>query len=193
MIDDTAIPDRTMPDPQFEFLAGNISRPPLHQWLKPELVSIDAQTGAVTLRLPFRAEFRRDPERPEWHGGIIAALADMAGHAVVAAKLQHSVPTIDLRVDYLRLVMACCETPARLFGLFPAKGALIQGSDADQVIVDPRSAFATRNEDQQSRARLTRTLDQAATAFNIKAKQTVDEVYTERYLPPRAELRVITK
>ena len=43
------------------------------------------------------------------------------------------------------------------------------------------------------RPRLSRTLDQAADAFQIKAKQTIDEVYTERYLPPRAELRVITK
>lgn len=43
------------------------------------------------------------------------------------------------------------------------------------------------------RGRLTRTLDQAAQAFEIKVKQGVDEVYTERYLPPRSELRVVSK
>lgn len=42
-------------------------------------------------------------------------------------------------------------------------------------------------------ARLARTLDQAADAFQVKTKQSVGDTYTERYLPPRAELRVIGK
>ena len=58
-------------------------------------------------------------------------------------------------IDYPRLVAACCEAPARLFGLFPAKGALRPGSDADLVVIDPRRPFQIRNEDQLSRARLT--------------------------------------
>ncbi len=58
-------------------------------------------------------------------------------------------------IDYPRLVEACCEAPARLFGLFPAKGALRPGSDADVVVLDPRLPFVIRNEDQLSRARLT--------------------------------------
>jgi len=35
-----------------------------------------------------------------------------------------------------RLVEVCCENPARIFGLYPQKGALQVGSDADVVIVD---------------------------------------------------------
>jgi dihydroorotase len=58
-------------------------------------------------------------------------------------------------LDYPRLVAACCETPARLFGLFPRKGALQAGSDADLVVIDPRKPFVIRNADQLSRARLT--------------------------------------
>ena len=58
-------------------------------------------------------------------------------------------------IDYPRLVAACCEAPARLFGLFPAKGALRPGSDADVVVIDPRKPFQIRNDDQLSRARLT--------------------------------------
>lgn len=41
------------------------------------------------------------------------------------------------------------------------------------------------------RARLARTIDQVAKAFQMKSTPTVDEVYTDRYLPPRAELRVV--
>jgi uncharacterized protein (TIGR00369 family) len=94
-----------MADDIFEFLAANINNTPLHQWLKPELISIDEPSSAITLRLPLRAEFRRDPNHPGIHGGIIAALVDIAGHAAVAAKLRHGVPTIDIRVDFLRMAV----------------------------------------------------------------------------------------
>lgn len=43
------------------------------------------------------------------------------------------------------------------------------------------------------RARLGRTIEQVAKAFQMKSTPMIDEVYTERYLPPRADLRVITK
>jgi dihydroorotase len=58
-------------------------------------------------------------------------------------------------LDYPSLVRTCCEEPSRLFGIFPKKGALKIGSDADIVIVDPKRPFMIRNEDQESKARLT--------------------------------------
>jgi len=36
-----------------------------------------------------------------------------------------------------RLVEKMCASPAKIFGLYPAKGTLLPGSDADLVIVDP--------------------------------------------------------
>ena len=36
-----------------------------------------------------------------------------------------------------RWVDTCCTTPARLFGMFPRKGIIAPGSDADIVIWDP--------------------------------------------------------
>ncbi len=38
-----------------------------------------------------------------------------------------------------RLVELACTNPARLFGLFPRKGTLAVGSDADMVIFDPKA------------------------------------------------------
>jgi dihydroorotase len=58
-------------------------------------------------------------------------------------------------LDYPSLVRACCEEPSRLFGIYPKKGTLEVGSDADVVIIDPKKPFTIRNEDQQSKARLT--------------------------------------
>ncbi len=37
-------------------------------------------------------------------------------------------------------VEACCAAPAHIFGLYPRKGALIPGADADIVLFDPGRA-----------------------------------------------------
>ena len=76
---------------------------PFHQWLLPELIEVDEAADSVTIRLPIRPEFCRLPGRPELHGAIVAAMVDITGHAAIAAKLRHSVATVDMRVDYLRL------------------------------------------------------------------------------------------
>ncbi len=47
----------------------------------------------------------------------------------------------DGKLPVNRLVDALSTTPAKLFGLFPKKGTLVVGSDADMVIFDPREAM----------------------------------------------------
>jgi uncharacterized protein (TIGR00369 family) len=87
----------------FEFVRDNIAQTPFHQWLLPELVEVNEETSSVTIRLVVRPEFWRLPGRPELHGGVVAAMVDITGHAAIAAKVLHSVATVDMRVDYLRL------------------------------------------------------------------------------------------
>lgn len=41
------------------------------------------------------------------------------------------------RLSFGRLVEVACRNPARIFGLYPKKGVLQVGSDADMVILDP--------------------------------------------------------
>ena len=86
-------------------LQRQIDTPPYHQFLRPVAVSIDPEAGEVVLRLPFRPEFQRSPERPEVHGGITSALIDLAGDYALVARLGYGVPTINLRVDYLSMAV----------------------------------------------------------------------------------------
>lgn len=80
--------------------------PPFHALLGPELEWADAVLGEVRLRLPLRKELQRAPDQPNYHGGVISAFADIVGHAAVSARVGHGVPTINLRVDFLRMAVA---------------------------------------------------------------------------------------
>ena len=127
-------------------LRAEMERPPYHAVLRPQPVSVDAQAGTVTIRLPYREEFRRAPDAPGYHGGVIAALIDLAGHAAVAVTVGHMVPTIDLRIDFLR-------APAG--GDLTARGKLLRAGrsiaradveiidDADNVVAVGRGTYST--------------------------------------------------
>ena len=58
----------------------------------------------------------------------------------------------DGALTYKGLVHVACAEPARIFGLYPRKGALQAGSDADLVVVDPARSMHIRNADQASKA-----------------------------------------
>ena len=78
----------------------HVDRSPFHRLLGLELVR--AEAGLVEIRLPWRDELGRADGSDWYHGGVISALIDIAGDYAVASKLGRGVPTIDLRVDYLR-------------------------------------------------------------------------------------------
>jgi dihydroorotase len=71
---------------------------------------------------------------------LLPSLLDLVGQGVIG---------------YPDLVRVACEAPARRFGLFPRKGSLRVGGDADVVIVDPSRPFTVRNADQMSKAQRT--------------------------------------
>ena len=83
--------------------ATDIAQTPFHQWLLPELAGGQRGGGQCHHSPAGQAEFCRLPGRPELHGAVVAAMVDISGHAAVAAEVLHSVATIDMRVDYLRL------------------------------------------------------------------------------------------
>jgi len=82
-------------------LAGLLASSPFHQWLGVELVR--AGGGEVEIRLPYRAEFQGDDAGTNIHGGIIGTLADIAGCFALISATGRDVPTIDIRVDYVRM------------------------------------------------------------------------------------------
>jgi dihydropyrimidinase len=45
------------------------------------------------------------------------------------------------RLPLTQLVAKCCTNPARVMGLYPQKGVLAAGSDADVAVIDPKKTF----------------------------------------------------
>ena len=75
-----------------------ITRAPYHQWLGLKVNAI--HDDGIELTATWREEWVVNPERRYTHGGVIAALIDLAADWAMIKTLGRPVPTIDLRVDF---------------------------------------------------------------------------------------------
>ena len=48
---------------------------------------------------------------------------------------------VEGRLSLNRWIEMCCTTPAKMIGMYPKKGTIAVGSDADIVIYDPQTSF----------------------------------------------------
>jgi uncharacterized protein (TIGR00369 family) len=86
-----------------EKLQQLITRGPFNQWLDFTVEKSDVD--GLQLRAKWREEWVVNPDRRYTHGGILAAIVDVAADYAIAAELGRPVPTIDLRVDYHKAAM----------------------------------------------------------------------------------------
>lgn len=86
-----------------EKLQQLITRGPFNQWLNFSVLKSD--DSGIELKAGWREEWVVNPERRYTHGGILAAIVDVAADYAIAAQLGRPVPTIDIRVDYHKAAM----------------------------------------------------------------------------------------
>lgn len=87
---------------QLDDLNALLARAEFHKTLKVQAEACDAATGCVTLHLPFDSAYTLFAEMGNYHGGVVAALADVAGTMACTVKAGRPTPTLDLRIDYLK-------------------------------------------------------------------------------------------
>ncbi len=86
----------------------------------------------ATDHCPFTAA-----QRDSWGGDWTKAPSGLPGtETLIPLLFTHGVRK--KRITLQRMVALCCANPARLMGLYPAKGLIAPGSDADICIIDPR-------------------------------------------------------
>jgi uncharacterized protein (TIGR00369 family) len=80
-----------------------LTRAPYHQWLGLKVEAVGQ--GEITIRATWREEWVVNPDRRYTHGGILAALVDLAADWALGVELGRGIPTVDMRVDYHRAAM----------------------------------------------------------------------------------------
>jgi uncharacterized protein (TIGR00369 family) len=75
-----------------------VRRSPFHQWLGLKVLKVEAD--GIELKATWREEWVVNPDRRYTHGGILAALVDVAADWAMVTRTRRGVPTIDMRVDY---------------------------------------------------------------------------------------------
>ena len=86
-----------------EQLQQLITRGPFNRWLNFRVVKVEIE--GIEITAAWRDEWVVHPKRRYTHGGILAAIVDVAADYAIAARLGRPVPTIDLRVDYHKAAM----------------------------------------------------------------------------------------
>ena len=85
-----------------ERLQAMLDGSPFIRLLGMQAVSLDRERQQVVIAMPLAADYERHPGTGQFHGGVIASLIDVAGDFALVILVGGGVPTINLRVDYLR-------------------------------------------------------------------------------------------
>lgn len=83
-------------------LAALFAASPFMSTLKLEVLAMDHDKSELSVRMPLNASLERRVGTKQFHGGPIAALIDVTGDFAVGMMVGGGVPTINLRIDYLK-------------------------------------------------------------------------------------------
>jgi len=75
---------------------------PFLGFLGLKVVALDHEAGTLTVSMPMRPELERRLGSGQFHGGPLAAFIDSVGDYAIGMAVGGGVPTINLRIDYLR-------------------------------------------------------------------------------------------
>jgi uncharacterized protein (TIGR00369 family) len=116
-------------DLSLEQVQALVTRAPFHRWLGLTVTALADDSIEITAK--WREEWVVNKERGYTHGGILAALIDLAADWALVRQTGRGVPTIDMRVDYHRPAM-----PGDLIARGNAIRAGSQFSTAEAQIFD---------------------------------------------------------
>ena len=127
-----------------EELEAKLHRAPFHRWLGLKAVAVEED--GITIRATWREEWVVNPDRRYTHGGILAALVDLAADWAIGVKMGRGVPTVDMRVDYHRVAMPgdllCRGTVVRMGGQFSVAEARILDGE-NRLLASGRGVYLT--------------------------------------------------
>ena len=119
-----------------------ILQPPLRSYHHTESLKHYVASGQVDVLSTDSCDYSLAQKRA--HNDFTKTPGGLPG---VETLLPLMFTTFHEQVELPRLIRMLSENPARLFGLYPRKGAILPGSDADLVIYDPMPRGTVRHQD----------------------------------------------
>ncbi len=83
-------------------IQATFDRSPFIGFLGLKVTGLDHATSTFSARMPLRPELERRPGTKQFHGGPVASFIDTVGDYAIGMLVGGGVPTINLRIDYLR-------------------------------------------------------------------------------------------
>jgi dihydropyrimidinase len=97
-------------------------------------------TGEVSVISTDTCTFTRE-QKAMWKGDWTKIPMGLPGLETLV-PLVYTRGVLEDRLPLTQMVAKCCTNPAKIMGLYPQKGVLAAGSDADVVIIDPNKKTA---------------------------------------------------
>jgi len=122
--------------PDFEGAAYVMSppiRPIRHQEVLWNALSCGLVHTVATDHCPFRQHDQKTNGKDDF-----TKIPNGAAGIENRLPLRYTYGVATGRLTLQQFVDTCCTRPAKIFGLYPRKGAILVGSDADLVVYDPR-------------------------------------------------------
>jgi dihydropyrimidinase len=118
--------------------------PPIRKVEDQEELWMSAAAGSIEVLATDTCTFNSE-QKGMWEGDYTKIPFGMPGIETLL-PLTYSEGVVGGRISLGRMIELLCENPARLFGMWPRKGSLAVGSDADVVIFDPDAQVTISHE-----------------------------------------------
>ena len=118
--------------------------PPIRKAEDQEGLWMSAAAGSIEVLATDTCTFNSE-QKGMWEGDYTKIPFGMPGIETLL-PLTYSEGVVGGRFSLERMIELLCENPARLFGMWPRKGTLSVGSDADVVIFDPAAEVVISHE-----------------------------------------------
>jgi uncharacterized protein (TIGR00369 family) len=128
-------------------LTALLQESPFQQLFDLSCTRLERTTGEVEIAMGYTPSVERSTGTRQYHGGAIASLIDIAGDYALWAVLGFGVPTINIRIDYLRPAAATrlrAQARVRKAGRTVGVVDIDVLDDQDRLVAVGRGTYGTK-------------------------------------------------
>ena len=129
-----------------EQIQVNFDKSPSISSLGLQVLSLDYEAAEITVRMPLNPSLERVAGTKQFHGGPFASLVDTVGDYAIGMLLGGGVPTINIRIDYLKPAVGDALTAVarvRRTGRTVTVVDIDVMNEQDQLVALGRGTYAT--------------------------------------------------